>query len=381
MATYKAETEKAETEKAETEKTEAEKTEPEKHRQAQEKPCPITLPPHGGNIPWASKQFAIPENQWIDLSTGISPWHYPISTLSPRYFQQLPYATTQLYQAAANYYGCPAEYLRAVPGSQYAIEQLPTLFAPQKIALPTWGYSEHQKAWQAQGSEIIHYTNHSELLQLLNQQAIPYALIIRPNNPSAAFFTIEQVKQVEVLLQQKYPNKHLLILDEAFIDLYPQASFIRHPPGPRTVVLRSVGKFFGLAGIRLGFVCAQPALLQRLQAKLGQWLINGPSVGIGQQLFQDKPWAQQQRLRIRQQNKQLQQCLLQAGLPAPLHSAGLFTSVFGEPEKFLQIFIQLAKAGVLVRYFPHPTQACLRFGLPGQHQQACFTRIKGLLHA
>lgn len=219
---------------------------------------------HGGQLKQASKQYGIALEEWVDLSTGISPFTYPLSEVPKKCWQRLPETNDGLESAAARYYG--SDYLLPVAGSQEAIQRLPTLFEKKlTIGIAAPAYHSHQQAWQAAGHTLKLLEPHEIEAQLGDLDAL---LIVNPTNPTT------QLYARDVLLdwhQQLAAHNGVLIVDEAFIDTQPHISVIDAMPKKGLIVLRSIGKFFGLAGIRLGFVWATKDILQGLAQHQHDW--------------------------------------------------------------------------------------------------------------
>lgn len=342
----------------------------------------LALPAHGGNLAWAQAIFGGKAADWLDLSTGISPWPRPVPAVPAAVWQRLPdIDDAALRQAAAEYYGCAMRHLLPVPGSQFAIGHLPHVLRRGVAALPHPGYREHALAWAAAGHRVVEYRHPAELDEFISRGEISHAVVINPNNPSG-----QRIERGLLLRWREHLERlgGILVVDEAFADTEPQLSLAPCVPLPNLVILRSVGKFFGLAGIRLGFVLAEAAILAALAPWCGPWHINHPAQWIGEQLFRDREWQDQQRLRVTQQSAHMHE-LLRAWFPtASAINAGLFLTVEDQAGPLYRRFLQFAEARVLVRYGRNGDGTeWLRFGLPGDqfallHQRV--THIFGTTH-
>lgn len=336
---------------------------------------------HGGQLIEFAKQYQIPLAQWLDLSTGVSPFTYPCPPVTAAAWNRLPEIDDGLEQAAADYYACAD--LLAVAGSQAAIMQLPAIVAGQRgklgvVALPRVGYKEHQQAWQNYCSA------NGERWQIELYDQIPDAallakaavlLFINPNNPGAEKVSPAQLQQWQMQLQK---HQGMLIVDEAFIDCTPEQSLLSRPLAENVIVLRSVGKFFGLAGARVGFVFAQQKLLAALAQKLGPWTISGPSRAITRAALVDLNWQQQMREKLAADSLRLHE-LLSYYFNCEIKGCELFQTVVLADAA--QIHQQLCTHGVLIRLCDQ--QDALRFGLPGsetqwQKLQAALSAVSGL---
>jgi cobalamin biosynthetic protein CobC len=310
-----------------------------------------TLLEHGGRIRAAAQRYGIPENDWLDLSTGINPNGWPVPPVPQEIWQRLPQDDDELHAAAQNYYGTTA--LLAVAGSQAAIQALPRLRAPGRVAVVAPSYAEHAHAWRQHGHQV---TPMSEAEILHSGDEVQVALIVNPNNPSGKLFTRDEL----LCLHEKLAARGgWLIVDEAFMDAAPVHSLAALSPREGLIVLRSVGKFFGLAGARVGFVLAEQKLLQALAALLGPWPIAAPSRYVTTLALRDSAWQQTTRHGLALAAQRLSDLLKQYGLP-PDGSCGLFQWACCADAS--GVHEQLAQRSILTRLFDAPHS--VRFGLP-----------------
>lgn len=317
---------------------------------------------HGGNISAAAQRFGIPEERWIDLSTGISPWCWPVPDVPQHVWQTLPYPDNQLESLAAQYYGCDAAAILAVPGSQYALQYTPGLLPRGLVALPQRGYAEHRAAWQRAGHRVVEYRDAAALVELVSAGSVDHALVINPNNPTAELIPAQQLQALHHCLAG---SGGWLVVDEAFGDVSRCESLASLCPAPGLIVYRSLGKFFGLAGVRLGFLLAPHSLSARLDETMPPWSVSHPARWIGAAALADKAWQEQQQHRLQRGAQQWQQ-VLQASVPGlRFNSTDLFVSGSGETAYCDALFQAVGRRGVLLRLFePIAGYSVLRFGLP-----------------
>ncbi len=318
---------------------------------------------HGGNLQQAEKYWSKPARGWLDLSTGISPWVYPVPAVPDSVWRSLPYPSESLRKAAAIYYQCSPKAVTPVNGSQEAITLLPQLLRPARVAIPAMGYREHEQAWSAAGHHVVYYRHWSELLLQIQHRQVDHVVVINPNNPTTELLSLKQM----LYLHEQLQERGYLIIDEAFMDSHGQ----QHLPSllnlPKVIVLRSLGKFFGLAGVRLGFVLGEGLVVDELRQRLLLWGVNRPAQWLGTQALIDRRWQQQQRKRIATQSQQLL-LLLHRLHWGECKSAGLFITVNGDRGQLESIFERAGEAGLLLRYQRiSGGQAWLRVGLPGKH--------------
>lgn len=337
----------------------------------------LTLPDHGGDLAWAQRNFGGSAADWLDLSTGISPWPWPVPPIPCAIWQRLPEADgMHLRSVAATLYGCASDHLLPVPGSQFAIACLPRIAPTGVVAVPNPGYTEHRRAWSAAGHRVVEYGHLDELAALIDAGDVLHAVVINPNNPSA-----EQADPARLLQwrAQLSDRGGLLIVDEAFIDYQSQLSLAAQSHLPNLVILRSLGKFFGLAGVRLGFALAGPAILAQLMDWCSPWQINHPAQWIGAQALADGDWQVRQRLRIAQHAGQMQRLLQNIFPRARIGQAGLFLTLTDPATSLYQQFLRFAEAQVLLRYGRSGDGEWLRFGLPGDDLPRLAQRLEQVL--
>ena len=317
---------------------------------------------HGGRLELAVREYEIPREAWTDLSTGISPSSWPVPTVPGSVWQRLPEEDGALESAAADYYGCEITALLPVPGSQYALQYAPGLLPVGRVAMPQRGYTEHRCAWAAAGHRVVEYTDWTTLQALLSAEEVDHVLLINPNNPSAEQVSREHLESLHRRLQSA---GGFLVVDEAFADVRPEVSLASLCPAPGLIVYRSVGKFFGLAGIRLGFLLAEAPLCRKLQAQMPPWSLSHPARWIGEAALADRRWQLDQRTRLVRAS-QAWFALLQGAIPdLEFKATALFVTGAGDWHHCDRLYRALARRAVLARLFEDIAgQGMLRFGLP-----------------
>lgn len=321
---------------------------------------------HGGDIVTASAQYGVPVDDWIDLSTGINPCPYPLPSLGEHFFQQLPYQSDAFKDAVTAYYGA-TDFL-ACNGSQQVIECLPDFLPSHPVLLPDIGYQEHSHSWQKKGAECYFYPadGYEQSVSVIEQRLAegkPFHLVvINPNNPTGLSFSVEKLMD----WAEQMPEGGYLIIDEAFIDLNPEQSLLSHYDEFMRLgnlwVLRSFGKFFGLAGVRLGFLFGPSDLLKPISEHIGQWAVNGPAQAIAQRALNDEAWQREARVMIQRNSEamlELFKPVFQKALylgeafietdMSKMGSAGLFNSGWIASATATKLYDFFAQRGVLVR--------------------------------
>ncbi|ARN74784.1 threonine-phosphate decarboxylase [Oceanicoccus sagamiensis] len=330
-----------------------------------------TNPAHGGDIQSASQRFGIVPEQWLDCSTGINPDAYPIPDIPEKYFYQLPTHPLEiLISAAKKYY--QVGHLLLAAGSQPLIEAIPAMRQPCRVAIPDVGYQEHIYHWQRCGHQVIQYSGFDTqtLNRLIIEGDVDCAVVINPNNPTGKVQSIASLKKWQKKLSVK---GGWLIIDEAFIDTFNDAfqneeankSFAPYSELPGVVVLRSVGKFFGLAGIRIGFALAEKTFLEQLSARMVLWSVSGVSQYVAACALADRSWQQLARLRLLNHSQWMLSLLDSVFPQQKIYSTALFVSVKVDKTMAAAIAEALAKGGILIRQWPLPDgeNTLLRFGL------------------
>ncbi len=307
---------------------------------------------HGGKLREAVRQYGRALDEWLDLSTGINPNGWPVPPLPTSIWSRLPEDEDGLEQAACDYYG--AKHLLAVAGSQAAIQVLPQLRSSARVSVLHPGYAEHAEAWRRAGHTVM-AVGEAQLNDAVAQSDV--LVLIHPNNPTGARFKVAQLLDWHAQLAAR---GGWLVVDEAFMDVTPEHSLCRYSSRSGMIVLRSLGKFFGLAGARVGFVCAQAELLTRIHALLGPWTINTPARWLATAALNDHAWQKTAQRHLADESRRLHALLTQYQL-APDGGSALFQWV--RTPQAACLHEMLARDGILTRLFTHP--ASLRFGLPG----------------
>ncbi|KRD30090.1 threonine-phosphate decarboxylase [Lysobacter sp. Root916] len=319
---------------------------------------------HGGRLLRAAQRYGIAPADWLDLSTGINPETWPVPAIPARAWHRLPEDEDGLDAAARDYYGAPE--VLAVAGSQAAIQALPRLRAQARVGVLAPGYAEHAHAWRQAG----HTVELCESERLLAQsERYDVVVLIHPNNPGGERYERAALLDLHARLAAR---GGWLLIDEAFIDATPERSLCADSARSGLIVLRSVGKFFGLAGARAGFVCAAPPLLAALRERLGPWTLSGPSRHAVQLALADRDWQARMRGRLLAQGERLGAVLRARGF-AP--DAGCAYFQWRRCEDAVELHEALARRGILTRLFETP--ASLRFGLPGD--DAAYARLDAAL--
>jgi len=319
---------------------------------------PLDLAPlvHGGDLDAARKLFPGAPEPFLDLSTGINPHPYPIPQLPSDVFAKLPEpgALAALAAIAAKAYGAPSSaHVVAGSGSQILVAQASFLLARGRAAVLAPTYAEHGRVAELAGHNVVEV---AEVGQLADARI---AIVVNPNNPDGRIIAKDALLSLADRLRRR---GGLLLVDEAFMDVGPDgASLGDQVECGNIVVLRSFGKFYGLAGLRLSFAIAAPNIAARIAAALGPWPVSSAALAVGTEALEDAAWREAARKALAEAAGRLDALLARAGL-SMIGGTSLFRLVRASEAESL--FQSLGQAGIMVRRFAeHPIW--LRFGLPG----------------
>ncbi len=302
-------------------------------------------PDHGGGLDAAVAEYGGTRSAWLDLSTGINPCPYPAPAPPHDAWNALPdtgAATALLKTARAHWQVPEGAAMMAAPGASSLIIRLPELIDGKRAFIPGPTYNEHAAAFAQAGWQIV--TN--------GGQHPDAAVFVHPNNPDGRLWGEKALPA---------PAQCLTVIDESFCDVAPRHSLVKILPRPNTVILKSFGKFWGLAGLRLGFAIGDPLLIARLAQKLGPWPVSGPALHIGRVALEDTAWAEKTRAHLADEAGRLDQLVLAKGARL-VGGTSLFRLYDVGDAKAWQH--RLAQAHIWSRAFPYSSN-WLRLGLPG----------------
>lgn len=305
---------------------------------------------HGGDLAAAAARFGNPGADWIDLSTGINPWPWPVGAADLAALARLPDRgqIERLGAAAASAYGTgPDVRIVAAPGTQSLIQWLPRLRPPGRVAVVSPTYGEHAAAWKLAGHDVAQVASLSEIGDA------DVAVVARPNNPDGRSAGRDEVRSLGSALAAR---GGLLVVDEAFADVGDEPSVAT----AEIVVLRSFGKFYGLPGLRLGFALAGAEPADRLARALGPWPVSSLAAEVGARALSDAAWQAGMRARLKAAAVRLDALLVSAGFRI-VGGTDLFRLAAHDGAS--GVFDRLGRAGIYVRHFPENSR-WLRFGLP-----------------
>ncbi|MDA5556689.1 threonine-phosphate decarboxylase [Shimia sp. MMG029] len=311
-----------------------------------EKDLVSVMPPrdHGGGIDSAVARWGGTRADWLDLSTGINPVPYPLPEFTAADWNDLPDQAAQdaLLTAARTFWNVPdgAEII-AAPGASALIARIPALAPADAVDIPKPTYNEHAAAFAAQGWAV-------------EDTARTARVLVHPNNPTGKLWQAEDV------------DAPLVVIDESFCDVCPDQSLIHLADQPGRIVLKSFGKFWGLAGLRLGFAIATPDTIAKLTALTGPWAVSGPALRTGAAALQDHSWAETTRTRLQTDSDRLDGMMTAKGARV-VGGTTLFRLYDVADAARWQA--DLAERHIWSRIFPY-SETFLRLGLPAPDRWA-----------
>jgi cobalamin biosynthesis protein CobC len=325
---------------------------------------------HGGDLDAARRLFPGAPEPFVDLSTGINPNPYPWPRLPADLFARLPAADAAraLAAIAARAYGAPsAAHVVAAPGTQILLPLVAALAPPGRATVLAPTYAELARAAALAGHRV------TAVRQVTDIGDAGLVIVANPNNPDGRLHSKDALLALAAKLR---PRGGMLVVDEAFMDVGPpEASLAGEVSRGNIVALRSFGKFFGLAGIRLGFALAAPALAARLSAGLGPWAVSGPALAVGAKALADTAWIERTRSRLAKSARRLDAILTGAGLEI-VGGTSLFRLASTPAANAL--FHHLGRAGIVTRMFAE-NESWLRFGLPAN--ASAWRRLQASMHS
>lgn len=308
---------------------------------------------HGGNLEWAARHYGGEIEDWIDLSTGINRQPYLVPSLPAVTWTALPTAdaTARLIKAARTTYNTEATIL-PLAGAQAAIQLVPNLLKPGRASIMSPTYNEHAAALRACGWIV------EEATQLEALKGADLAVVVNPNNPDGSHY---HPQDLIALL----PELGRLVVDESFADPYPACSLAPYAGQDGLLVLRSFGKFYGLAGVRLGFALGSEADIAAMAQLAGPWPVCGPALEIGAQALADPSWAKASTERLMSEISRMDEPAFKIGWQ--LAGGTCLFRLYQTPDA-TKAQEKLARHQIWSRIFPY-SKTWIRLGMPGNEME------------
>lgn len=297
---------------------------------------------------------------FVDLSTGINPHSYPLFDLPATTLSRLPEAarTRDLTEIAASTYGAPSPAnVAAAPGTQILLPRVASLISPGKALVLGPTYAEHARAAAIAGHAVTEVDEFEALADA------DLAIIVNPNNPDGRVIERDRLLALAAGLRAK---GGLLVVDEAFMDVGPREhSLAGDIDQGGIVVLRSFGKFFGLAGLRLGFALTDVATVEQLETQFGPWPVAGPALEYGIRALADIGWQDAMRSSLAGASARLDALFGRFGIPV---AGGTTLFRYLRLADAADLFSALGERGIVLRHFAERPDV-LRAGLPGNEEE------------
>ncbi|MBR1158722.1 threonine-phosphate decarboxylase CobD [Bradyrhizobium elkanii] len=316
---------------------------------------------HGGNLDVAQQRFGGAADDWIDLSTGINRVPYPLVDVEPRHWSALPSRSDleSLHDAARQAYGTDAPMV-AIGGAQAAIQLLPHLALKGRARIRAPTYNEYAAVLSAAGWDVAEVSDFAALA------GADIAVVVNPNNPDGRRHDRQELLAL-------LPRVGRLVIDESFADAVPDLSLAPEAGRAGLLILRSFGKFYGLAGLRLGFAIGSEADIAALAAMAGPWPVSGAAIAIGRRALLDRDWAEATAARLADDCVRLDAAARSQGWTL-LGGTPLFRLY--EVGDALAVQAKLARGQIWSRVFRRKP-GWLRLGLPGS--EAEWSRLSAVL--
>jgi len=321
---------------------------------------------HGGDIYRAINMFGGNKNEWLDLSTCINLSPYPLPNIHESSWRRLPEVDKilELLQVARGCYSIPDKLnVYCCAGVQSVIQILPLVTPASTMLICEPTYSEYKICFERLKWNIKSFSLENLPFISLENKCV---LAVNPNNPTGMVWPPEVLHDIST-------RAKLLIIDESFMDTYPDGSFVKYINTDNVIILRSCGKFYGLAGARLGFAISSSQYISSITKLLGPWPVSGPAIDIGIAALSDKKWSQDNIKSLQERRNQLDDIALSNGwkLVGGTHLFGLY-----ETEEAAIVRNILAKQYIWIRTFNF-SDKWIRIGTPGLPQH--ITRLEQAL--
>ena len=296
---------------------------------------------HGGGIDAAIAQYGGTRNTWVDLSTGINPVPYPLPDFAKFHWTQLPdQAAFDAFETVARKFWNIPENAAIIPasGASAIIAMLPSILEGSSAVIPEPTYNEHRAAYLANGWQV--------------SKTGDVKTIVHPNNPDGRLYAQEDL------------TAQTCVIDESFCDICPEFSMVSHATDRGHIVIKSFGKFWGLAGMRLGAAIVPERMASTIRERVGPWAVSGPALHTGTLALQDSQWINETRKRLKADAKKLDDIMLEKGITS-LGGTSLFRLYHVQNAR--ACYERFAENHILTRVFPY-SEHFLRLGIPAPDQ-------------
>ncbi len=279
------------------------------------------VPEHGGDIYGIARELGLAPGELLDFSASINPLGFPPglpSALSQALAEVVHYPDrrcTALREELAAYHGLSPAQILVGNGSTELIYLIPRALRPRRGLIVAPAFGEYDKALRAAGAEVRwHVTAEADGFTLrgpLDPGAAELVFLANPASPSGALVPPEEMAAV---VRRLTARGAVAVLDEAFIDFVEEAS-LKHALSrvPGLMVLRSFTKFFGIPGLRLGYLLGAAELVARVGAVQEPWSVSTLAQAAGRACLAEADFMARSRRMVAEARERFQGQL--AGLP------------------------------------------------------------------
>jgi threonine-phosphate decarboxylase len=256
-------------------------------------PEPITRPAHGGDVAAIARRYGVDPAALVDFSSNADPYGTPARVVSALYalaqskdeLSQYPEPTAQaLREAAGERHGIDPASVVVANGATALLDAVVRTTAPGATVVPVPAFSEYRRAVESAGSRFVPYPlnasfdwDDAELLQRIADEKATLLILANPHNPSGLLVPAVRLR---MLAEDCARLGTFVIVDEAFIDYAEKESLARSVP-ENVIVIRSLTKFFGMPGIRIGYAVASAPLAEAIASRLPSWPVGAVDLAAG----------------------------------------------------------------------------------------------------
>ncbi|SMC85512.1 L-threonine O-3-phosphate decarboxylase [Desulfocicer vacuolatum DSM 3385] len=243
---------------------------------------------HGGNVQALAQRNGCTVDEIIDMSSNINPLGPPegveafiIDNIHK--IRSLPQADAlDMVNAFSDYYQVDAKRVIGGNGTTWFIYTLPRALSWKKVLIAGPTYADYRDGC------IMHDADYSFCMSLSENRFhqdlskigsmagdVDAVIICNPNNPTGALIPVEEI----ISLVKEHPDTWF-VLDESYLPFVENAekiSLVAETRFPNLIVLSSMSKIFRIPGLRTGYLCADPAVIEKLMKFYQPWSVNALS--------------------------------------------------------------------------------------------------------
>lgn len=241
---------------------------------------------HGGNVAEISRRYGIAEDKIIDFSANINPLGYPTfaKVTAIREFDSIlnypDIASFDLVSALSEYHGIDGDHILAGNGSTEFIYWLPMVFRPGKALIVAPAFSEYERGLRVINSQVSYcyteektgFTVDTSALCSRLREGFDILYFCNPANPTGVLTSKDELCKVIACAMK---SGTIAVVDEAFIDFVEEESIKKEIfRFSNLIVLRSMTKFFGIPGLRVGYLMASTQCISKIREVKPPWMVN-----------------------------------------------------------------------------------------------------------